>query len=75
MSRARAQEDATDDDALLQSQLEGEEQEDPVLEQGEQEEEKPMTDEQKIQKTRITRTELRDLGQRAEGESEQSRRG
>ncbi|ORY67935.1 Nse4 C-terminal-domain-containing protein [Leucosporidium creatinivorum] len=65
MSRSRAQEDATDDDALLQSQLE--EQDDPVLDQDD-EEEKPMTDEQKIQKTRITRTELRDLGQRAEDE-------
>jgi hypothetical protein len=73
MSRSRAQQDATDDDALLQSQMDLEEQEDPVGKQQqdeeEEEEEKPMTDEQKIQKTRITRTELRDLGQRAQGQS------
>lgn len=73
MSRSRAQEEATDDDALLQSQMEGDEQQDHVLEQEGEEEQKPLTDEQKIQKTRITRTELRDLGQRAEGELVASR--
>lgn len=64
---ADSDDDEHDQGEEEQQKMQQEDDDDDVL-QGNSDEEKPLTEKERIDKIRATRTELRDLGQRAEGE-------